>query len=376
VSAIRVLRICHNAVVDEYRERDRLLRSRHGYDVHLIVPPRWHEGGSLVAVTPDPDVPVHVVGVHGRRHPNLFWYAPRALRRVLRELRPQLVDLHEEPYSLAAAAALRAIDAEVPGAPVCVYTAQNLRRRYPPPFPALDRRTLRRAAAMYPCSTEAGELLRARGFRGAVHVLGLGVAPRSPFPKDDRGDGGALRVGFLGRLETCKGGELAIRAFAAAADGLDASMEVVGAGSEREALELCAAKLGVAGRVHFTGAVSQDEALARIRGYDVVLVPSLTTRAWKEQFGRIPAQAMEAGTPVIASDSGALREVLGGCGELVREGDVADLTAALSRLLRDPDRRADLAARGRARAVGALSYETLSDGIDRMYREALATGCS
>ena len=49
----------------------------------------------------------------------------------------------------------------------------------------------------------------------------------------------------------------------------------------------------------------------------------------------------------------------------------ADQAAQLGRLLRDPARRAELAARGRARASGALSWERVADGFDLMYREVL-----
>lgn len=369
MSAIRVVRAYHSAVVSEYRERDRLLRARHGYDVHLVSPPAWCEGGTRVAVSPDHAVPVHVVPTRGREHPILFWYQSSAFRRVLRDVRPQIVDLHEEPYSLAVAAALRAIDQEVPEAEVCLYSAQNIYKRYPPPFRHLERRALRRASATYPCSTEAGQVLRQKGFTGEVHVLPLGVSvrerPLRAFPAT------ALTVGFLGRLEPYKGGEIAIRAFAEATRGQDTLLEVVGDGSQRRDLEACAAKLDLGSRIAFTGAVSQEEALARIASYDAVLVPSLTTRGWKEQFGRIPAQALEAGTPVIASDSGSLREVLGDCGELVPEGDVGELARALSRLLRDPARRSTLSVRGRERAAALLSWEKVSDDFDRMYRQML-----
>jgi glycosyltransferase involved in cell wall biosynthesis len=352
-------------VVSEYRERVRLLRSRHGYDLHVVSPPAWIEGGSLVRAAPDPDVPVHVVDTRGRQHPILFWYAGRAFRRVLRELRPAIVDLHEEPYSLATAAALWAVAREVPDARVCVYSAQNIVKRFPPPFRQLERQALGRATAAYPCSTEAGEVLRSKGFAGAVHVLPLGVTIRNRPPRVF-GDG-PLTVGFLGRLEPYKGGEIAVRAFAAAADGLDASLEVVGDGSQRADLEACAQQLGLGSRVRFTGAVSQEEALDRIATYDVVLVPSLTTKTWKEQFGRIPVQALEAGTPVIASDSGSLREVLGDHGILVAEGDVTALAQALSALLNDHVLRSVMSARGRESAAVAFSWETVADGFHTMY---------
>src|SRR5436305_11145091 len=100
---VRVVRLYHSAVVDEYRERERLLRQRHGYDVHLICPPRWREGGVDVVGEFDAGVPVHIVPTRGRAHPNLFWYSSSEVRRVLRTVKPAIVDVHEEPYSLAVA---------------------------------------------------------------------------------------------------------------------------------------------------------------------------------------------------------------------------------------------------------------------------------
>lgn len=364
----RVLRIYHTAVVGEHRQRERLLRSRHGYDVHLVSPPAWQEGGRLVTASSDPDVPIHIIDIRGRKHPILFWYATKTLRRVLREVRPHIVDLHEEPYSLAVAAALRTISEEAPRAAVCVYSAQNIHKRYPTPFRQFERRALSAASAAYPCSTEAADVLRAKGFHGALYVLPLGV----DVPNETERGSGSLCVGFLGRLEPYKGGEIAIRAFAKSIDGIDASLEIVGDGPERADLEACAERLGVADHVLFTGAVSQDEALRRMGRYDIVLVPSRSTDRWKEQFGRVPAQAMAAGAAVIASNSGSLPEVLGGCGELAREGDVDDLADKLRGLLRDPGRRAVLGRLGRQRACDALTWEKVVDGCDRMYREMLS----
>ncbi len=375
MNGVRVLRVYHSGVVEEYRERERLLRDRHGYDVHLVCPPCWPEGGSTVQATPDPELPVHMVPVRGRRHPILFWYASAPFRRVLGEVRPQIVDLHEEPYSLAVAAALRAIGREAAGARVCMYTAQNILKRYPPPFRQFERRAYAAAAAAYPCSSEAGEVLRAKGFGGELHVLPLGVSLVEPAPPPTASEAdGRVRAGFLGRLVPEKGAEVAVRAFARAADGLDASLELVGAGPQEAQLRELVAQLGLGSRVAFAGAVSQEDALERIRRYDAVVVPSLTQENWKEQFGRVAAQALAAGTPVVASNSGSLPEVLGGCGELVREGDVDDLAQKLGGLLRDPARRTELAARGRRRAVQELSWERVADGCDRMYREVLERG--
>jgi glycosyltransferase involved in cell wall biosynthesis len=360
---MRVLRIYHSAVVDEYRHRERLLRERHGHDVHVVCPPAWVEGGSLVRATHDSRVPVHVVTVHGRREPNLFWYDSAALRAVIQELRPEIVDLHEEPYSLAAAGVLRAMRRMAPQAQLCVYTAQNLPRRYPPPFSGIELRVLARASAAYPCSSEAGDRLRARGFEAPIHVLPLGVTIP---PLADR-PAGPLRIGFVGRLEPYKGALIAIRAFAAVCGDSGAIMEVIGAGSQEDELRREAYSLGIRDAVQFLGAVSQEETLRRMNGLDLVLVPSLTTRTWKEQFGRVPVQAMAHGAVVIASDSGSLREVVADCGVLVEEGSQERFNAALRSLIAEPLRLKRLRDAGRARAVTDFSWEAVSDGVDKMY---------
>ncbi|HVP76128.1 MAG TPA: glycosyltransferase family 4 protein [Gaiellaceae bacterium] len=362
---MRVLRLFHSAVVPEFLERERLLRARHGWDVHVACPPVWNEGGSVVtaSVDPDPEVPVHILPIHGRRHPILFWYSQRALRALMRELQPDIVDVHEEPYSLAARGIVRAAAREVPNATVVIYTAQNLYKRYPLFFRRSERKVLRRAAAAYPCSTEAGQVLRRKGYGGPLYVLPLGVSPAPPRPDAN----GRLRVGFVSRLVPEKGGRLAVEAFARASRGLDATLEIVGSGPDEPSLRALAGD-----NVVFTGAIPQHEALEHISSYDVLLAPSLGTKRWKEQFGRVVAQALAAGTPVIASDSGSLPEVLGGAAEIVPEGDADALANTLSALLRDAGRREQLASLGRERAAEALSWNRVAEGFDSMYRESHA----
>jgi glycosyltransferase involved in cell wall biosynthesis len=317
----------------------------------------------------DAEVPVHIVPVRGPVHPNLFWYRRRELGAVIKRVRPEIVDLHEEPFSLAVARALPLVRREAPDAKLCLYTAQNLPKRYPPPFSFFERRALAAAGAAYPCSTEAGERLRARGFRGSVHVIPLGVT----IPPKIRRPSGRIRVGFIGALEPRKGALIAVRAFALAAIGRDASLAVIGSGSELDALRTEAKAAAVIDQVEFTGALSQDEALQRIAGLDVVLVPSLTTAHWKEQFGRVAVQAMAHGAAVIASDSGSLREVVADAGVLIPEGDVDGFAHELRRLLDEPRRRAELSERARVRALEHFSWNVVADKADRMYRELRAS---
>jgi glycosyltransferase involved in cell wall biosynthesis len=367
---VRVLRLYHSAVVDEYRERERHLRSRHGYDVHLICPPRWSEGGSIVTAPPEADFPVYVVPVHGRAHPNQFWYSPASVRRILRDVRPHIIDLHEEPYSFAVASVLRIARREAPAARICVYTAQNINKRFPVPVRGWERRSLAATAAAYPCSSEAGDVLRAKGFRGSVHVLPLGVSvPHEGRPPRDTG----FRVGFVGRLESYKGAHLAVEAVAQLGSGLDhVTLELVGAGSEEANLRQMVTRTGLASRVTFAGPLSQDEVLKRIAEFDALVIPSISQPNWKEQFGRVAVQAMIAGTPVIAAASGSLPEVVGDAGALFPEGDVGALADALRALASDSTRQAELARRGKGRALAKFTWERVADGVHEMYSGLVA----
>jgi glycosyltransferase involved in cell wall biosynthesis len=365
-TGLRVLRIYHSGVVAKWRARERCLGAL-GVDVRLVAAERWNEGGSDVRLEPAPGESVHGVRTFGR-HPNLFWYEPIGLWRALRAAPVDVLDVHEEPVSVAAAevqllAALARIRA-----PFVLYSAQNIPKRYPPPFRWMERVALRRAAAVHTCNDAAGAILRAKGLRGPAVNLGLGVdverfhpAPRDPTDED------RARVGFVGRLEAHKGVDVLIAAIAQLPDAI---LDIFGAGPERAALEQLIDARGLRDRVSIRGFVG-DELPEVYRGFDVVVVPSLTTPSWVEQFGRVAIEAMASGVAVIASDSGSLPEVLGDAGVLVPPGDVDALAKALEVLLHDDDERRRLGAAGRQRATH-FSWPKVAGRQRDLYEEVLA----
>ncbi len=147
-------------------------------------------------------MPVRTFGTH----PNLFVFDPRPLWRLLGDDRWDLVDLHEEPFGLAVAEflVLRWLRARR-RTPFLVCSAQNLDKRYPPPFRWIERWSLRSAAGAYTCNTEAGEILRRKGLHGELELLPLGVDAGRFRPAERRRPAGRLRVGFVGRLIPLKG---------------------------------------------------------------------------------------------------------------------------------------------------------------------------
>jgi glycosyltransferase involved in cell wall biosynthesis len=113
-----------------------------------------------------------------------------------------------------------------------------------------------------------------------------------------------------------------------------------------EAIERRAAELGVAERVRFAGYVADDDLPALLSGALGFVFPSLY-----EGFGMPVLEAMACGAPVLTSTSSALPEVAGDAALLVDPADTATIAAGLARLATDAALRADLRARGLARAA-------------------------
>jgi glycosyltransferase involved in cell wall biosynthesis len=365
---LRVLRISHSAVVTAWRQRERLLRAG-GVDLTVVTAARWEEGGALVAFTPDGDdfaVPARTLG----RHPNLFLFDPRPLWRLLGDGRWDLIDMHEEPFGLAVAEVLvlRALRAR--GTPFLVCSAQNLDKRYPPPFRWFERWSLRSAAGAYTCNAEAGRILRRKGLGGELELLPLGVdtdrfRPAERPPPVDR-----LRVGFVGRLIPLKGVDVLLRAVALD-DRLD--LDVYGGGPDEAVLRELAARSGLTDRVTFHGHVDEAALVDVFPTFDVLAVPSVTTDGWVEQFGRVVVEGQASGVPVVASDSGALPDVVGETGLLVPPSDPAALAAALVRTLDEPGLWARLRKEG-LRNVARFSWAAVADRQRDLYGRAVARG--
>lgn len=139
-----------------------------------------------------------------------------------------------------------------------------------------------------------------------------------------------------GRLVWEKGHQDVLRALAALRRGLvpgqPPRLEIVGTGPEEGRLRRYAADLGVADLVDFRGHVPYDEMPAVLGRAACVVLASLPTPLWEEQFGMVLAEAGAAGVPVIAAASGAIPEVVGDRGALFGPGD----WLGLARLLADP----------------------------------------
>ena len=122
--------------------------------------------------------------------------------------------------------------------------------------------------------------------------------------------------------------------------------------------------------VRFLGFI--DDTRGLIGASDVVVFPTLPSLG--EGFGLTALEAMAAGVPVVASDVGALPEVVadGRTGLIVPGGDIPTLAQALIRLANGPVERRRLGTAGLARARERFSLDVMVEATLAVYAEALA----
>ena len=120
--------------------------------------------------------------------------------------------------------------------------------------------------------------------------------------------------------------------------------------------------------IHFVGHVPVDELPRWYATGDVFVSPASSN----ESFGIVLLEAMASGRPVVATDIPGYRSVIqpGENAEAFPPGDVAALARVLVRLVEDPARRAELARRGRARAL-EFAWPRITDRLEAVYRETL-----
>jgi glycosyltransferase involved in cell wall biosynthesis len=231
----------------------------------------------------------------------------------------------------------------------------------------LLRWALRSCRAVIAASEDARESLIAVGVRPErARMIPNPVSPWAESVTRVPGTGGPTRILTVGRLETIKGMDVILDA-ARRMNGFAFDWQVIGPGPDQAILREQAAASGLGDRLHFVGFVPELE--SRFAAADLFVIASHV-----EGLSIAMLEAMAAGIPVVATRSGrGVEDALAGdAGVLVPVGDADALATAVTALIADPARRAELGRRGRerardygARAIASRYEQVLAEAADR-----------
>lgn len=301
------------------------------------------------------------VPANGSRAPIAL--APRSwteTRDLLRNIRPDVVHIHEPFVPMVGLAALRSDVAPV----VATFHRSGAGRLYPLLAPLL-RRDFQRCGARVAVSDEARDTLR-RVFGPIVDSMPV-LANAIDLERFSRASAHAPTaqpvIIFVGRHEARKGLSVLLQAFGAGIG--DARLEVIGDGPEHAKLLQRFNRPGV---VDFLGALDDQAMADRVAAAEVLVAPSLSG----ESFGVVLLEAMAAKTAVLASAIPGYQLAAGDAAAFFPPGDAAALRRALTELLASGERRTELVSRGELRASGH-SFTALATQYQTIYRSLLAS---
>ncbi len=352
------------------------------YDVTLVTGPAIGPEGELLTEAERLGLRVVIVP-ELRRAVHLWrdWVSYRKLRRILRDIRPDIVHTHS---SKAGILGRRAAHAE--RVPVVVHTIHGL------PFHPYEKgwrntlyKWLERKAARWShrivCVADAM----------TEQAVAAGVADRSKFVTiysgmeteaflDCAWQRRAMRsrlglrddefvIGKIARLFELKGYEYVIEAAKRIRDAHpNVRFLFVGDGILREALDAQAKRLGVRDWVIFAGLVPASQVPTYISAMDALVHASL-----REGLARVLPQTLLAGKPVVSFDVDGAREVVihNETGYLVPPKSVDGLVVSLCELIENPPKAAAMAAKGRDLCRDRFRWQTMVARLDELYRQLL-----
>jgi glycosyltransferase involved in cell wall biosynthesis len=177
---------------------------------------------------------------------------------------------------------------------------------------------------------------------------------------------------FVGTLEPRKNLTTLLRSYALLRQRFDPPPLVVGGpkGWHHEEVFALAEELGLQEHVRFPGYIPRDELPHWYNAALLFVYPSLY-----EGFGLPPLEAMACGTPVVASNTSALPEVVGDAGLLVEPTDAEGMADAMYRVLADSELKDTLRAKGLERAR-AFSWQRAARETARTYDRAMSGSTS
>ena len=377
---MKVLMISKALVVGTYQKKVEEMANIDDVSLTVVVPPRW-EGIALEKNhTQGYRLIVSEMAFNGSFH---LHYYPQ-LKDILRPNTFDIVHIDEEPYNFATFHAMRL--AQKAGAKTVVFSWQNLKRYYPPPFSWMERYVLNHTDALIVGNSEAQEVWEDKGYYGPLEKIPqFGIDPATFYRHEQirrasrpsvilqrstrQPSRPSMTIGYAGRLVREKGIDLLLQA-AAQLNG-PWELRILGSGPDQRRLERMAQRLGISSRVKFDEWLPSALLPNYLSGLDVLVLPSISRPNWKEQFGRILIEAMACDVVTVGARSGAIPEVIGEVGLLFNEGSIEDLSRQLQRLLDDVALRESLRKAGKQRVLECYTHAAIAQQTIAVYRELL-----
>jgi len=359
---LKILFISHSSVLKSHQRKLAILAEKYGHEIILVTPPYWPEGGvKTIPYTGYPSI-TYLTGK--------VWFPKKMVhiyldaRDILKKTDPDIVYIEEEPFDFACYEFISA--AVKSGKKAAFFTWENIRRGHNFIYTYFNDFCIAKASGAVAGNAEAKDILLEKGFKKDVAILPqYGVDTAEFTKKKEREQGAPFNVAFVGRLTVEKGIGIILEAFSGPDNAI---LHIAGTGPMEGLLRETVHKEKMDDRVKFYGHVEREEIPKFLSAMDCLVLPSITTANWKEQFGRVIIEAFAAGVPVIGSDSGEIPRVIGDAGLIFHEGSADGLKARLKELIAGSDLYKELQNKGLRRVKENFTNEKIAQRLDEFFR--------
>ncbi len=338
-------------------------------DLHLmlIVPKHWRDPLRDIHLEKceDPIYKILPMNIYFNGHYYSYFYDPLPTIWFIKKVKPDIIYVDSEPFGLSAYQF--ALLSRLVKSKFVFFSWENIYKRYKYPKSFFEKYVLQNAHYAIAGNTEAKDNLIKKGFHNPILVSPqLGIDPLRFCPKSQTGLKKQLglrgfTIGYIGRLVKEKG----MLTLVTAVSGLSCSFSllIVGKGPMKDTFVRYARRKGILGRVVLIESVPHSEIPDYMNCLDTLVLPSVTTEGWKEQFGHVIIEAMSCGVPVIGSNSGSIPEVIGDAGLIFQEGDYIDLRDKITHLIDSKALREELKEKGLRRIKKEFTNEKIANNI-------------
>jgi glycosyltransferase involved in cell wall biosynthesis len=371
MSGLQVLFVGHTYITTLAQKKLDVL-AKNGVVVGLLAPQTWTPTDGLFAkqtiVLPKTFDSFHIYSSKVIRsgHIASYLFPLQAIVHAVRDFEPDIIHIEQEFYSLTTLEVM--LIAKLLRKKVSVFGWENLDRSINISQRIARRINLALADAVICGNTDGVKLARKWGFQKQVEVMPeLGIDQAMFFPRPRLADG-LIRIGFVGRMVTEKGGDILLRAFKILTEkDTTARLVFAGSGPQRAEWQELAKELCITKWVDWVDSVPNEEVPEIMALLDILVLPSRTMLWWKEQFGLVLTQAMAMGIPVVGSDSGAIPEVIGRSELIFPENNATELAAILHMLIDDLPWRHEVAQFGLSRISELFTHETIANKLIKIW---------
>jgi glycosyltransferase involved in cell wall biosynthesis len=392
---MKILFTWHAAVESEYRKLFKEIAKK-GHELIVICPRAWTEGGRLQRVDNLKEACSEQSESNGYslfsfpvifrdRIKRFFYLKPYSLYKLFSEFKPDIVHIFEEPYSLVCLQMIGLTKIASPLSKIVVQSFENINIAQKFPFSNIEDYVLKNTNLLIAIPKEGESVWKGKGYSKTIEYIPVGL-DENIFKKTDNlisnysflNKRNKVRIGYVGRLTVEKGLSILFEAVSDLLKSslintfrdkpLDFELLIIGSG-DKDKFKKIADGFGIADRVVFLDAIPNYQLPDIYSKIDIMVLPSMTTDRWKEQFGRVLIEAMACGVAVVGSSSGEIPNIIGEAGFIFQEGNLSALSKILKELVSDSNLREKTGKRGRNRVLQKFTWSSITERLCSIYQD-------